>query len=160
MSGPRCFRVLVAGLSLAAAAGCAAPAAPKWERPKTVRAGGVVRYNGQPLEGAHVTFSNPAANVSAAGLTDAQGRFTLTTFESGDGAVPGKQQVAVSKTQQTGPPVDKSAAPVFRPGGAPPALRWLIPRKYASAATSGLTAEVPEAGTDELVLDLKGPPEK
>src|SRR5581483_1306273 len=104
--------------------------------------------NGQPLAGAMVTFTNPEAKTAASGLTDAEGKFTLTTFQSGDGAVPGKQLVAVSKVESSGQNqiTEKSAGPVFRPGGAPPTHRWVIPKKYGSPDTSGLTADVAESG--------------
>jgi hypothetical protein len=124
-------------------------------RPKLVPAGGVVRYNGKPLDGARVTFSNTALGVSAYGVTDAQGKFTLTTFEPGDGAAPGHYQITVSKAIETGHPTAKTAPPVFRPGGAPHP-RSLIPQKYGNLATSNLTADVPDAGTDEIVVELRG----
>ncbi len=153
----RCFRIVTSVLSLAAAAGCAEQK--KVERPKVVHASGVVRYHGQPLEGATVFFSNAAVNISASGMTDANGHFTLTAYEPGDGAAPGKNQVSVSKVQMPNIPGDKSKAPVFRSGGMPKP-KWLIPPRYGSLATSGLTVEVPETGSDDLVVDLKGSAEK
>src|SRR5947209_14430231 len=83
MNVARLLRPLVTVLSVAAAAGCAGEK--KWERPKVVRAGGVVRYQGKPLEGAQVTFTHTTSTISALGHTDAEGRFTLTTFELDDG---------------------------------------------------------------------------
>jgi hypothetical protein len=159
MNAHRLFRACVAVLGLAAAAGCGGDK-PKWQRPKPVHAGGVVRLNGQPLESALVTFTNPTLGVSASGRSDAEGKFTLTTFEQGDGAVPGKYKVSVSKVIAPPGLVDKTAAPVMRRAGAPPAPqpRWLIPKRYGNAETSGLTAEVSEAGSSEIVLELHGSP--
>jgi hypothetical protein len=141
-------------LSLPAVGGCAAN--PNQEhRPKLVPVHGVVRFNGQPLEGARVTFTNPEAKLSAYGLTDADGKFTLTTFTDGDGAAPGPQKIAVTKVQETGHPTAKTAPPAFRRGGAP-RPRWLIPFEYSNPETSGLTAQVAESGNDEIVVELKG----
>jgi hypothetical protein len=151
------FRACVTVLGLAAAAGCAADANPKWQRPRVVHAGGVVRFNGQPLEGALVTLTSPALSVSATGRTDAEGKFLLTTFEPGDGAVPGKHKVSVSKVQAPSQVVDKSAAPVWRNARTPPP-RWLIPKRYGNAETSGLTVEVAEGGNTDIILELHGSP--
>jgi hypothetical protein len=159
MNAHRSFRACVTVLGLAAA-GCAADANPKWQRPRVAHAGGVVRFNGRPLEGGLVTFTNPTLGVSATGRTDAEGRFTLTTFAAGDGAVPGKHTVSVSKVQTPSPVVDKSAAPVWRNARTPPPPqpRWLIPRRYGNAETSGLTAEVSESGNSDIILELQGSP--
>src|SRR5438876_5186896 len=104
----RFFLILAPVVSLLLTVGCSNPGT---GRPKVVRASGRVLYNGQPLEGAHVTFTNTTAKRSAYGQTDADGKFTLTTFEPNDGAVPGKQQISVSKVKMIGqldPSVDRT----------------------------------------------------
>lgn len=55
---------------------------------------GVVTLDGKPLKYTRVTF-NPVERGGhmAVGMTDEQGRFTLTTFEDGDGALPGEYKV-------------------------------------------------------------------
>src|SRR5262249_24487766 len=126
-------------------------------RPKVVPVSGRVLFNGQPLEGAHVTFTNPAAKRSAYGQTDSDGRFTLTTFERNDGAVPGKQQVSVTKvkwTKQHDPNVDRTT--ITNPKAGAPERRWVIPERYGDVATSGLTAEVMDDGKNDLIVELKG----
>lgn len=147
-------RFCSAGLTVALAAGCGGQKNATWQRPKVVPAGGVVRFRGQPLDGALVTFVSQT--VSASGRTDAEGRFTLTTFEAGDGAVPGKHTVCVSKVQLPDSAPDKSAAPVWRPGRTPRSSepRQLIPKRYADPATSGLTADVAEGGNTGIVITI------
>jgi hypothetical protein len=146
----------IALMVLAAPVACGCSAKPYQDhRPKTVPVNGVVRYNGKPLDGARVTFTNSAAGISAYALTDAQGKFTLTTFEPGDGAAPGHYQITVTKAIETGHPTAKTAPPIFRSGGAPQP-RWLIPQKYSNLATSKLSADVAESGNDEIVLELQG----
>lgn len=56
---------------------------------------GAVTYNGQPIEGVSVAFV-PASGRPAAGITDASGHFTLSTFGTGDGAVLGSHKVALA----------------------------------------------------------------
>ncbi len=58
------------------------------EPPKMAKVGGTVTLNGEPLEGAVVVFAAKIKTGHAAlGRTDEQGRYVLTTFEEGDGAV-------------------------------------------------------------------------
>jgi hypothetical protein len=112
-------------------------------------------YRGKPLEGAFVTFMNAEANVSGYGQTDDDGRFTLTTFKQDDGVVPGKQKVSVRKVEvidRSKPGFDYSTSSQAPP---PPEERWLIPKRYGSFQTSGLTVEVPEGGKNDLVLDIR-----
>src|SRR5437764_1920108 len=127
----RLFLILLAAPALG---GCATE--PPSQRPKVVPAHGVVRYNGKPLEGARVTFAHTTAGVSAYAVTDAEGKFTLTTFQPGDGAAPGKYQLAVIKTQEPERHGAKDAPPIFRSGGAPHA-RAHIPQQYGNQTTSG-----------------------
>ncbi len=61
---------------------------------------GVVTLDGQPVEGASVTFSpEEDSGKAAGGLTDSEGVFDLTTFSEGDGALPGDYRVTVTKTE-------------------------------------------------------------
>ena len=59
--------------------------------------GRVVFPDGKPLEGGNIEFApqDGAVKTSARGTIDADGRFTLTTFEEGDGAIPGKHRVLI-----------------------------------------------------------------
>jgi hypothetical protein len=124
--------------------------------PKLVPVHGVVRLSGKPVDGARVDFFNTASDQpSASGMTDAEGKFRLTTYADGDGAVPGKYRVAVTKAQDAGRHEEKTAPPSFRLGGAP-RPRWLIPQHYSNPATSDLQADVTDGENPEIVFDLKG----
>lgn len=59
-----------------------------------------VTLDGQPLEGAAITLIGEGETKSrpATGISDAQGNVRFTTFEPGDGALPGTYKVLVSKT--------------------------------------------------------------
>ncbi|MCH5373930.1 MAG: carboxypeptidase-like regulatory domain-containing protein, partial [Planctomycetes bacterium] len=56
---------------------------------------GIVTLDGEPLEGAKVIFQ-PKKGQPAAGITDGKGRYSLTTLENHDGAVPGQYRVIIS----------------------------------------------------------------
>lgn len=136
-------------------------------RPKTVPVTGVVTLDGKPIEGANVTFypdtgeagsqggqqkKTDAASRPATGTTDKDGKFTLKTFEPGDGALPGKYKVAIIKKEVTGFLADKDG---LSGGIAPEGVKekWIIPPKYADPHKSGLTAEVkPGMGPVEFKL--------
>lgn len=124
-------------------------------RPKTVKVNGVVLYNGQPVEGALVMLVATDPNGrGAVGKTDAQGKFTLTTFDPNDGAIPGTYNVAISKTVLEGEPPPENPQ---NTGGLEPDKRIpkdLLPVKYKVAATSGLKAEIKEPGPVELRFEL------
>jgi hypothetical protein len=125
-------------------------------RPKLVPVHGVVRLNGKPVDGARVDFHNASPDKpSAYATTDAEGKFTLTTYENGDGAAPGKYRIAVTKAQEAGRHQEKTAPPMFRQGGAP-RPKYLIPPQYSNPATSNLSHEIVDGENPEIVLDLKG----
>src|SRR5262249_39083032 len=58
---------------------------------------GPLTLDGQPMEGAIVTFvpANPGKGEIAYGTTDKDGAFRLTTSKPNDGAVPGEYKVTV-----------------------------------------------------------------
>jgi hypothetical protein len=121
------------GLLAGPAAGCTRPAA----GPKLVRVSGKVFYRDRPVQGALVAFvpNTAAPGVEAAqGYTGGDGAFTLTCPNRGPGAVPGEYKVTVSF-----------------PGGD----TGKVPPQYGSLEkTPFQKVEVPEGGTDRLVLTL------
>jgi len=87
MSRLRPCLVLAAGIVLAVAgAGCSTGPSP---------VSGTVTLNGTPLPRCQVDLTpvNPKGRP-AYGVTDEQGRFTLTTFKDGDGALRGEYKVS------------------------------------------------------------------
>jgi hypothetical protein len=131
--------------------GCV-PVAPS-DRPAVVKVSGTVTHNQQPVEGATVLFS-PVGDegFGATGLTDAQGRFQLRTFEPGDGAVAGQYKVAISKYDMStaNPDLEDDLAAELREDtdqlvGPTP----LLPVQYAEAATTPLSQEVSAHGDND-----------
>lgn len=120
---------------------------------------GTVTHNGTPVEGATVTFSPTGEGRAASGITDAEGRFKLTTLAADDGAMPGVYSVAISKTSVQGAmTVEESEAYLQKHNQAPPApvTKELLPVKYKNPAQSGLSATVNEGGENDFTFDLAG----
>jgi hypothetical protein len=100
-----------------------------------------------------VSFT-PAEGTSRAaeGLSDASGEFTLRTFTTNDGALPGKYRISVSAR---GPdrPLKPGEVGSGMPGETMPGDP-VIPTKYFAPDSSGLTYEV-KRGKNFVELELK-----
>jgi hypothetical protein len=138
------FLGVAAPLIFIAVGGCGGAPAP--DRPKTVPVQGTITLKGQPLADASVTFMLPDNSGSAVGRTDAAGHYSLTTFEQGDGAIPGEYGVQVVKYEE--PPQE------VKDGETPP-LKSLIPDKYTAVASSGLKATVADGADNTFDFDLQ-----
>jgi hypothetical protein len=146
---------ILAFVALLIALGCAGK--DRWQagRPPIVPAAGVVTHDGQPLAGANVVFLPKSGSHTAFARTDEQGKFQLTTFDSGDGAVAGDYDVTVTHL------VIENDADPRDPEHLPPlhhAEYSLIPEHYYDRAKSGLTATVPPKGSESLHVALAGKP--
>jgi hypothetical protein len=89
---------------------------------------GTVTWQGKPVSDAMVQFVL-SSRPGAAGRTDAEGRFSLTTLKPGDGAFVGPVRVIVQPLPGNDP--HKPTPP--RPD---------IPDRYRTGHTTPLTAEV------------------
>ena len=115
-----------------------------------------VNYKGKPVAGATVQFVSVDDPMPSVGTTDANGKCSLSTYETNDGAIIGSSLVMISKTEMD----SKNIRPV-RPEDAdmigvipPPNLKHLVPQKYALPASSGLKEEVKQ-GQNTFTFDLK-----
>lgn len=151
--------------SLLLATGCSGGAGA--ERKPTIKVSGTIKMAGGPVADAVVTFSPQEGQPVAFGRTDSQGKYTLTTYEAGDGAVAGKYIVLVTKSSSGGTasgsgPVSHEAfvagqasvtahAAAGKSGGA--SASSVLPEKYSRTTTSDLTATVaPEQNTYDFEL--------
>lgn len=128
---------------------------------------GKVTMGGAPVPGATVTFAPTVeGNPAATARTDTQGVYTLTTYDSGDGAVKGEYKVLVSKSAPSGGGPSEPAHDATGEGGGPTEPSHsgprgaateggsLLPEKYASIASTPLIKTVnPEDNTIDLALD-------
>jgi hypothetical protein len=105
---------------------------------------GQVLIDGVPIRSGGVRFF-PHDGRPSTGNIDAEGRFSLSTFEPGDGCTLGQHRVAVVSVDELNS--------VTR--------RWNVPKTYASPETSGITQTI-DGPTDSLVIEItwgsqKGP---
>ena len=122
-------------------------------RPELAAVSGQLTYRGKPVAGATVSFMGHGSPRPAIGVTDAEGRFQLTTFEPNDGAVLGTHVVTVYKPANQIEPMgidpnldpqayaramDEAAARAMKAQAAGSDL----PAKYANASTSDVRKEV------------------
>jgi hypothetical protein len=135
----------------------------------TVPVTGTVTLDGQPVDGALVLFQPSGDHKAASGTTDSSGKFTLTTGNAGDGAMPGQYKVTVSKTKTeasadlSGMSFEEAAVKAKQeddermkkyPGGQPP-VQELLPVNYKDIEKSGLTFEVKRDQENNFAIELK-----
>ena len=136
------------------------------KRPPTYPVSGTVMLKGQPLAGATVVFvpAEGATQEPATGVTDAAGKFKLTTYAADDGAQLGDYRIKVSKYDGKKATKEEQDAYIsyeeeqkiqFSADEKPtPPSKNLLSPKYANEATSGFTHTVTKGpNTVELKLD-------
>ncbi len=119
--------------------GCGPSRDPNLPATATVR--GQVLYNGQPFTQGTVTFHPSGEGNPGVSRLDAEGRFSLSTYGSDDGAVIGEHVVTIDVP----PPLD----------GEDSSQAATIPAKYANVDTSPLKVTIPEGGDDTLELVIE-----
>lgn len=121
--------------------------------PETVEVNGRVTLDGEPLPNAIVTFMPTDGQRTASGTTNAQGEFSLSTFEPGDGAVPGEHKVAVMPKEP--PPMPGSSSPGDTGEEKSENYTPPFPARYGQPGTSGLTATVSADQENDFILELE-----
>lgn len=128
--------------------------------PKRYEVRGTVKYNDKPVEKGRIDFIPDKGDGRAAGGDITNGAYFLTTAVNGDGAIPGTYKVTVTAIE-----VDTSkgassggAGQQFRQSKAyvevAKAAKQLVPKKYGSAQTTDLGAEV-KAQSNVVDFNLK-----
>lgn len=142
---------------------------------------GTVTYDGAPLDGATIVFTNEAGTKSATARSDDSGHFALQ-YDNGPGIPTGTYKVSVTRTkivegQAPGDPgakmdkgyLEKMKAKDLPKSGGPPAGLMPevktgggkkadigdLPAIYSSPSTTPLSVTVPAAGPVELKLEKK-----
>lgn len=126
----RTRRAVIASLILILSGGCGDG------RPQLVPVSGRVVIDGQPVEHGNIRFY-PKGYRAASGKLGAGGRFELTTYEAGDGCVPGKHAVTVNAREII----------------SQDSIRWHAPKRYRDLQTADLEIEI-EVPTDSVEIEL------
>ncbi len=120
--------------------------------PEMVPIHGQVLYRDKPLTFGAVMLQS-SRGQPASGIIQPDGTFVLSTFESEDGAVVGKQKVRITcyESQRSGSQKQLSAKRA-EPMGLGTSL---IPRKYTSYASSGLVVDIEPGRAEPLLFHLE-----
>jgi hypothetical protein len=128
------------------------------DKPKLARVSGKVTYKGKAISPGSVTF-NPVGGGEqsgtqiATGQLDSDGSFSLTTFNTGDGAVIGQHVVTIDARgediNQINQPKDDGTIAYVLP-------QPLIPEKYTRADQSPLRYTVEEDKDNYFDIVLEG----
>lgn len=147
-------------IALSVLAGCGGAA----DRPDLVPVKGTVLLNGQPVSGATVTFSNEKAPRSAQGVTDAEGKFQLTSYDTNDGAIEGEHSITITKaaavsdssqiTQANAMEMMKKNTGAMKGKLSDQKPEMVLPAKYADAKTSGEKRTVKKGDSNDFKLEL------
>ena len=119
-----------------------------------------VMYNGQPVEGASVLLAPKSGQFSAAGNTNAAGQAVMKTDGMYEGVVPGAYRASVTKREDLD--IDFGPSPSDPAEYAEweqklknqPVPKYLVPEKYSSFGSSGLTVTVAEGEPGETTFEL------
>lgn len=107
---------------------------------------GVVTLDDQPIANASVTFMPAEGGRPAFGVTDADGKYELTTFQEADGALIGSHIVTIVAVDEK--VNDKAVAAAEEHGSLSEFMhpqakqKWIIPERYSAQDTSGLSHDV------------------
>jgi hypothetical protein len=124
--------------------------------PATAQVSGRVTFNGKAVASGQIAFY-PEHGRTATGTIDAEGRYRLTTFKSGDGALLGRHRVTVEAVRVTpvadAPKTLEEELKGHGVAGRRSKIEWLVPEKYSKLDMSPLTAEI-KSGDNTLNFDL------
>jgi len=119
---------------------------------------GTVTYKEKPVEQGTITFEPVDDKGRIAAGTITNGRYSLTTLQADDGALPGKYRVTVVSKDfdaalASDPAARNAEDPQKRSHAANRVAKSLVPARYQLADTSGLTADVePRSNTFNFTL--------
>jgi hypothetical protein len=99
-------------------------------------------YDGKPVAKGRVLFQPEKGGHDASGEIE-NGKFTLSTYDEGDGAIVGRHRIAVISVEET-PTKDGDTT-----------SKYLVPEKFANPGTSGLMTDVPAGGDTNIQINFK-----
>jgi hypothetical protein len=114
---------------------------------------GTVTVNNKSLTQGRICFI-PATGRPALGQIGSDGKYELTTYDSGDGAAVGEHRVTIEAVEVVNAP--KTMADEFAQAAkrAPAqTLKWLAPERYSQIQSSQLATDV-KTGTNQIDFNL------
>lgn len=115
---------------------------------------GRVTYQEKPVANANIVFLPTARDtLAAAATTDDDGRYRLSTRGVNDGAIAGSFKVSIVARAPYDGPIPEGMSPAYAKETLQNQGKPLIPERYFSPATSGLSADV-KKGSNALDFPL------
>jgi hypothetical protein len=124
-----------------------------------VKVSGVVVWDtGEPVANVRVLANPTKGGADAWADTDAEGKFSLTTFKPRDGAMPGEYKLTVLPGDQIPPQLPVSEEDVLRraEAGKNPRPKVNLHPNYGNVMRTPLTLVVPPREEVRIVLNKKG----
>ena len=123
------------------------------DTPQVGTVSGRITVAGPPVPAGRIVFY-PAHGRAAMGTSGGNGRYELTTFKPGDGALVDSHVVTIKATRTSGSSgpqtfTEESQGVPFQRG----TTEWVVPPEYTDRSTTPLTAEV-KAGRNTINFDL------
>ncbi len=152
--------ILLGGCAFLTSIGCGGGPAKPDDMPALTPCTITVTHNGEPVEGASVLLSPKSGKYSAAGITDGSGTAVMKTNATFEGVVAGDFLATVTKLEETGyvAPPEPSDPQKYEEWEAElkkqPKPKHLLPEKYTSFDSAGLTITVSEGSPAEETFDL------
>lgn len=147
--------LLLAACTLTMSLGCGSEVSD--DRPARSKVTGKVTLDGAPVENARIQFHAANNKQGAIGKTTADGSYTLTTFEAGDGALPGDYVVTITKTEVADGLSEEEKLKMQEMGRPIPSPKTTehMPRQYTKSSSSPLKVTVTADGENHFDFDVK-----
>ncbi|MCX7400115.1 MAG: hypothetical protein NT138_20790 [Planctomycetales bacterium] len=128
-------------------------------RPSLVPINGTVTLNGTPVEGAQLGFEPQEIegySRPSMAITDAQGKFTIGTYDKADGIPAGSYKVSVFKRDVVSKLPENFNSEDTASSVVPVTYKWAVPQKYSTTLDSGITVEISSSGMKPDTIALTG----
>jgi hypothetical protein len=110
---------------------------------------GQITYDGQPVPAGEIHFYPVDGQRSSSGTIEADGKYALTSYQPGDGALIGKHKVVIDAKEAGAPLPDPDTLVAGSPPPKPP--QRILPAQYYDQATTPLEADVKD---EDNVIDF------
>ncbi|MEY4612707.1 MAG: hypothetical protein RL179_680 [Planctomycetota bacterium] len=132
-----------------AISGCGSDAPKGPEKLSTTPVDGIVILNGKPAAEVSISLHHSEGKVAPRGMSDKDGKFSISTYGKDDGAPIGKYKVTAAKN------MTKEISPGVLAPPPPGGFKSDIPAKYESVNSTDISVEIKAGEKNSLKIDLK-----
>lgn len=132
-----------------AISGCGSDAPKGPEKLSTTPVDGIVTLNGKPAAEVSISLHHSEGKVAPRGMSDKDGKFSISTYGKDDGAPIGKYKVTAAKN------MTKEISPGVLAPPPPGGFKSDIPAKYESVNSTDISVDIKAGEKNSLKIDLK-----